>query len=286
MTASAAAASKAVDALKRRHPEWQPWLSVIEAVLLETANPRWDELVPRDAPAPNGATPLAAGTSIDSTSPLIADWIGRLLRAAYRSGAPGMAALQSIERREIDHAAVFSAALCQNGARLREMARTLTTQEDGFSALAMLLPVPLLHACNRAWRSFRSPGWAKGYCPVCGSWPTFAEVRGIERDHFFRCGRCNGDWQAHRLFCPFCGNTDHRQLISLMPESPGAARAVDVCKICLGYVKSFTTLQAAAAVMIDDLASVDLDIAALEHGYKRPEGPGYRFEVTAVAATL
>jgi hypothetical protein len=27
--------------------------------------------------------------------------------------------------------------------------------------------------------------------------------------------------------------------------------------------------------MLDDLASVDLDIAALEQGFKRPVGPGY-----------
>jgi hypothetical protein len=32
--------------------------------------------------------------------------------------------------------------------------------------------------------------------------------------------------------------------------------------------------------MIDDLATVDLDIAAVEHGYRRPPGPGYALNVT------
>jgi hypothetical protein len=34
--------------------------------------------------------------------------------------------------------------------------------------------------------------------------------------------------------------------------------------------------------MVDDLASVDLDIAALEQGYRRPEGAGYLLEITIV----
>jgi FdhE protein len=78
--------------------------------------------------------------------------------------------------------------------------------------------------------------------------------------------------------------TDHEQLVSLVPEQGGTTRVIEACKRCLGYVKTFTTLQAspAARVMLDDLASVDLDIAALEHGYKRPQGPGYCLDVTVV----
>jgi hypothetical protein len=34
--------------------------------------------------------------------------------------------------------------------------------------------------------------------------------------------------------------------------------------------------------MLDDLASVDLDVAALERGYRRPQGPGYALDVTLV----
>jgi hypothetical protein len=34
--------------------------------------------------------------------------------------------------------------------------------------------------------------------------------------------------------------------------------------------------------MVDDLASVDLDIAALELGYRRPAGAGYTLDVTTI----
>ena len=75
---------------------------------------------------------------------------------------------------------------------------------------------------------------------------------------------------------------DHEELVSLVPEKSGSNSVIDACKHCLGYVKTFTTLQAspAAKVMLDDLATVDLDVAALEQGYKRPQGTGYSLNVT------
>ena len=74
---------------------------------------------------------------------------------------------------------------------------------------------------------------------------------------------------------------DHEGLVSLVPET-GASRVIEACKRCLGYVKAFTTLEGSAPekVILDDLASVDLDVAAVEQGYKRPQGPGYILDVT------
>jgi len=79
------------------------------------------------------------------------------------------------------------------------------------------------------------------------------------------------------LFCPYCGITDHEELVSLVPERSGANSVIEACKHCLGYVKSFTLLQGSqpTKVLLDDLASVDLDVAAVEQGYRRPQGAGY-----------
>src|SRR5207253_205435 len=90
-----------------------------------------------------------------------------------------------------------------------------------------LVAVPFLLACNRRWASAKSVSWMEGYCPVCGAWPAFAEVRGIERSRYFRCGRCSGEWQAHCLFCPYCGMTDHNELASLVPEKGGATSVIE-----------------------------------------------------------
>ena len=104
----------------------------------------------------------------------------------------------------------------------------------------------------------------------------------------FRCGRCGSEWQARALFCPYCGMTDHNELVSLVPEKSGSNSVIDACQRCLGYVKTFTTLQGSppAKVMIDDLASVDLDIAAMQQGYKRPDGAGYALDVIVVGKAM
>jgi formate dehydrogenase maturation protein FdhE len=76
--------------------------------------------------------------------------------------------------------------------------------------------------------------------------------------------------------------TDHNELVSLVPEKSGSNSVIDACKRCLGYAKTFTILQASppAKIFLDDLATAHLDVAALEQGYRRPEGAGYSLTVT------
>jgi FdhE protein len=183
---------------------------------------------------------------------------------------------------ELDILTLFKMSVCQDTDRIGETAAFVGADSEAFQAVVALLPVPFLQACNRRWASSISESWMEGYCPVCGAWPAFAEVRGIERSRYFRCGRCGGEWQAQCLFCPYCGMTDHNELVSLVPEKSGAAGVIDACKRCLGYAKTFTTLQGSqpAKVLLDDLASAHLDVAALEQGYKRPQGAGYSLDVT------
>jgi FdhE protein len=78
--------------------------------------------------------------------------------------------------------------------------------------------------------------------------------------------------------------TDHKELVSLVPEKSASNAVIEACKRCLGYVKIFTVLQGSPPiqVMVDDLASVDLDIAALELGYRRPADAGYALDVKVV----
>ena len=78
--------------------------------------------------------------------------------------------------------------------------------------------------------------------------------------------------------------TDHNELVSLVPEQSGSNSVIDACKRCLGYAKTFTTLQGSpsAKILLDDLATAHLDIAALEQGYKRPQGAGYSLNVTVM----
>jgi FdhE protein len=270
--------------LKRRHPEWEPWLAVVQEILTETAKPDWDAVVPLPNDAQQSKVPLLATATISLETRLVHRLLKQLLRIASRSGTPKMAKLKRVLHAELNTSSLFKASLCQEDEAVKLTAAALGTDPEAFQAVAALLPVPFLHACNRRWASSKFAGWIEGYCPTCGAWPAFAEVRGIERSRYFRCGRCGGEWQAHCLFCPYCGMTDHNQLTSLVPEKSGANGVIEACKRCLGYVKTFTRLQGSppARVPLDDLASVDFDVASLEQGYKRPEGPGYTLQVTVM----
>jgi FdhE protein len=67
----------------------------------------------------------------------------------------------------------------------------------------------------------------------------------------------------------------------LVPEDNGETRRVATCLSCKGYLKTLATLQPspAYAVPLDDLATIDLDIAAMERGYTRPQQLGYRVDI-------
>jgi FdhE protein len=272
-------------ALERRHPEWKPWLAVIEEVLSETANRKWDAVVPVRSERQHGKIPLLADAVVRVDDRVAGRLLDQLLRIACRSGSPKLATLEAARRAGADPLTLFEAALCQQSDRLEQAAALLHTDPEALQAIAALVPIPFLHACNRRWASLKSESWTEGYCPVCGAWPTFTEVRGIERSRYFRCGRCGGEWQAQCLFCPYCGMTDHRELASLVPQKSGASGVIDACNRCLGYVKTFTTLQGSppTKILLDDLASVDFDIAAVERGYTRPKGSGYPLNVTVTA---
>jgi FdhE protein len=268
--------------LGREYPDWKPWLPVIEEVLKEATESKWEALVPPQ-PEARQSVPLMAGATVVLDVSLIRAWIRRLMRTAHQSGTPKMTTLGQAVGSDLDVVSLFKASLCQDSKRLRAIAVNLGVDSEAFRSVADLVPLPLLNACARRYAHVMN-GWMEGYCPICGAWPTFAEVRGIERSRHLRCGRCGGDWQTRWLFCPYCGMADHEQLLSLVPETTGTTRAVDACKRCFGYIKSFTTLQGTPAnkVLVDDLASVDLDLAALEQGYKRPPGLGYAIDVTVV----
>jgi FdhE protein len=267
--------------LKRQHPEWQPWLAVVQEVLRESTDSKWDAVVPVRAGTQPDKVPLLAGANLELEKNSLCLLLEQLIRIACRSGTAKMATLEAAVHEDLDIFTLFRASLHQDGDHIKEVAAALGVDPEAFEAVAAMVPVPFLQACNRHWGRAIKVSWMEGYCPVCGAWPAFAEVRGIERSRYLRCGRCGGEWQAHLLFCPYCGNTDHKEQVSLVPESSPKS-AVDACKRCLGYVKTFTTLQGSppAEVILDDLASVELDVAAAEQGYKRPQGAGYALNVT------
>jgi len=272
----------ALNSLRRERPEWEPWLLVVDEILRETGGPAWEASVPAAAQAQPTAVPLLAGTTLTLDAGLVRRLFERLIRTASRAGTPKMSSLKAALHADLEWVPLFAASLSQDSGRINEIAAVAGADAEALHAVITLLPVPFLHACNHRWASSISASWVEGYCPVCGSWPAFAEVRGIERNRYFRCGRCGGEWHARALYCPFCDMNDHDELVALVPEKSGSNAVIEGCQRCLGYVKTFTRLQGCppAAVMLEDLSSVDLDVAAIEHGFARPAGPGLALGMT------
>ena len=128
---------------------------------------------------------------------------------------------------------------------------------------------PIRAALESLWRT---PSWAHGYCPVCGSWPKLGEFRGLEQTRFLRCGLCAAEWEMPRLRCTFCGTTDHRQLGYLHLEGEENRYRAATCQECRQYVKMISTLVALTPpqILTADLATVHLDLLAANQGFSQP----------------
>ena len=170
---------------------------------------------------------------------------------------------------------VIEAAINLDDDTLRDVAKTLGVGADLFREVAGLAAMPLLQACGRRWADRIPSEWIDAACPICGAWAAVAEARGLERSLRLRCGRCGADWTGIPVRCAFCGTSDHEKLGALVSEREGDTRRVETCTVCLGYMKTVTTLRACAPadVRLLDTDTVELDVAALEHGYARPRRP-------------
>jgi FdhE protein len=273
-----------LDAAAQRHPDGRAWLTLLAETLRALQAPAWAAVVPQPAPERPAAAPLLAGVTLAVDPNMVRRWVRGLLQQAAKVTNPSTASLTAISTRRFDPLPLLEAAMCLDETRLADLARANGVAPDALGALMQLATMPLLQVCGQCLAQQVPMDWSYGYCPVCGAWPTLAEVRGLERTHRWRCGRCGGDWGLALLRCPYCGEASHQRLGSLTAEDDDATCTVDTCLTCRGYVKTRAVLQPTPpyAVVLEDLATVDWDIVALERGYMRPTQPGYPLGVRLV----
>ncbi len=260
---------------RRDNPESEPWLGLLEAALGENeAGAMWEASVPTPVTERPVKAPLLAHSRITLDGRAARGWVRRLLTLTPRVNA-----------RRVDGQALLEAALCHDDPRLDALATAAGAEPHVIRVVAQMAALPLLQACARRLASELEATWWEGYCPLCGAWPVVAEYTGLERKRRLRCGRCGTGWAIPLLRCVFCDETQHENLGYLTPEAGEQTRKIEVCDTCKGYVKGVTTVRTLApwAVLLDDLTTVPLDVAALERGYRRPERPGYALEARVAA---
>ena len=273
-----------LDAAAQRHPDGQAWLTLLAETLRELQAPAWTAVVPQPDLERPMAAPLLAGVTLAVDHNMLRRWVRRLRQRAAKIRNPSTAPLAALDTRRLDPLPLLEAAMCLDEARLEELAKADGVDPGPLGALMQLATLPLLQGCGRSLAPQVPLDWSYGYCPVCGAWPTLAEVRGLERTHRWRCGRCGGDWGLSLLRCPYCGEANHQRLGSLTTEDNDATCTVDTCLTCKGYVKARAVLQPTPphAVILEDLATVEWDLVALARGYRRPTQAGYALGVRLV----
>jgi FdhE protein len=268
--------------LEQKRPEWGTWLALLGEV---NASPQ-SRVESRESPVASRHSrspeaPLLHGRTLEIDADGVHQLLLRLLSIAARGDVAGGATLRDYRPSQAEAVATLMAAVRQQSLELSSMAEAAGVDRGALTSVAHLTAYPLLQACGRLLRDQLPAFWPHGYCPVCAAWPILAERRGLDRSRRMRCGRCAGEWEIQWLCCVYCGERDHERLGSLVPDDTGEMLKVETCANCRGYLKSLATLQGMDPfeLLLRDLETVELDLAALDRGFGRPEECGFQLEV-------
>jgi formate dehydrogenase maturation protein FdhE len=106
-------------------------------------------------------------------------------------------------------------------------------------------------------------------CPLCGGKPIVGVLRseGDGAKKSLICMLCAHEWNFRRIYCPSCGEEREPQMAFYSAPEIAHVR-VDVCDTCHTYLKSIDLTKTGLAVpIVDELATIPLDLWAREHGY-------------------
>ena len=117
-----------------------------------------------------------------------------------------------------------------------------------------------------------APGDARAACPCCGAAPVAAVLRDLPETRGRRtllCSLCLTEWGFPRTRCPSCGEERPDRRPHHVSESWPHVR-LEECGSCRTYVKAIDLREAGLAVpVVDELASVELDLWAAEQGLSK-----------------
>jgi len=108
-------------------------------------------------------------------------------------------------------------------------------------------------------------------CPFCKRKPGLGVLRplGEGGQRLLICSFCLGEWEFRRILCPGCGEGDPAKLPVYSAEELEHMR-VEGCDSCKTYIKTVDfTKSALGEPIVDEIASVPLDLWAQERGYRK-----------------
>jgi len=139
--------------------------------------------------------------------------------------------------------------------------------EKEFFARTLLQP----HFEYQAGQRDIALGSMQSTCPFCGEKPVAGVLRGEGEGgkRSLICSLCATEWDFRRLLCPHCGEeSEHRLPVYTAEQFPHVR--VEACDSCQTYIKSVDLTKNGLAVpIVDELATVSLNLWAEEHGYTK-----------------
>lgn len=148
--------------------------------------------------------------------------------------------------------------------------------DDAMTFVMEAVVQPFTEAAAIAWRADggpkpSAPDVRAPRCPICFGRPVVAILR--EEGHGARrtllCALCLNEWEFPRVVCPACDEQRFDALPVYTADVFSHVR-IDACDSCKRYLKTVDLTKNGLAVpLVDDLASVALDLWAHEQGYRR-----------------
>ena len=218
-------------------------------------------------PDPTDQTPDFFQTvDLDGASAAVPDFLAWLQEAAPEPLARAAAAMSRLEREEWRQ--LMDGCRTQSDDDLRP--------DDAMTFVMEAVVQPFTEAAAIAWRAGggpkpSAPDVRASRCPICFGRPVVAILR--EEGHGARrtllCARCLNEWEFPRVVCPACDEQRFDALPVYTADVFSHVR-IDACDSCKRYLKTVDLTKNGLAVpLVDDLASVALDLWAHEQGYRR-----------------
>ena len=111
-------------------------------------------------------------------------------------------------------------------------------------------------------------GWKHHICPLCAGEPDLAVITPAA-ERMLICGRCAARWRFDQISCPFCLN-EERSKITSFTSRDGTYR-LNACDVCRRYIKAYDARRTArkdVMPIVDSVATLALDAAAMQRGYQ------------------
>ena len=187
-----------------------------------------------------------------------------------------MALSRAVDAGDLDPRELFMRLLNGDDAFFQDTAARIGSESRTMAFLAYNSVQPSIEMRAAQLAAYLDPEtvWRKGHCPVCGSAPGLA-VLVEEGRRVLCCSFCRHQWQAPRIFCVFCANTKTDELTYFFAEEEKDLR-VDVCERCRNSIKTVDRRNIGRPLFppLEQVASLHLDMIAVEKGYRSSTGIG------------